>query len=204
MDDERTIWLNATTPQILFTIGLLALALALLRRVWLDRSAGWQRLLAWAGRAEMFVLAALIGMMIVFSALQIVLRNFAGAGLLWIDPLLRSLTLWIGFLGAAFATAAGRHIQIDVLARLSPPGVRAWASRVVSAFAAVITLILAETAYRHVLDEYAFGATAFLDLPTWASHHPDRKNARQGTQQLLGSLDGPALHWLYSFRLKSH
>jgi TRAP-type C4-dicarboxylate transport system permease small subunit len=65
----------------------------------------------------MGLLAICLLSMVVLSALQILLRNVFGAGVLWIDPLLRYLTLWIGFLGAALAAAEGRHIQIDVLSR---------------------------------------------------------------------------------------
>jgi TRAP-type C4-dicarboxylate transport system permease small subunit len=116
---------------------------------------------------EIGILSALIGSMILLAALQIVLRNAFATGLLWIDPLLRSLTLWIGFLGAAFATASGRHIQIDILARVSPPPVRAVAARAVSAVSAVVTLILAETAWRHVIEEQSFAAEGVLGLPSW-------------------------------------
>ena len=159
--------LNVETPQILTVIGVGCLSLALLRFFVIDRQRWGATLILWLRRLEIALLTSLLGAMIVCSALQIVLRNVMGAGLLWIDPFLRYSTLWIGFLGAAFATAAGRHIQIDILARISPAPVRAVSGRIVAGTASVVTLILAETAYRHVVEEYRFAATGVLDLPTW-------------------------------------
>jgi TRAP-type C4-dicarboxylate transport system permease small subunit len=158
---------GAGTPLILTVVGVACLALCLFRRLVIDRSDWGAVLIGISRRLEIAVLAALIGAMILFSALQILLRNVFGSGILWVDPMLRSITLWIGFLGAAFATASGRHIQIDILARISPPAVRGVAARAVSLAAAIVTLILAETAYRHVLEERTFEASGFLDIPSW-------------------------------------
>ncbi|MBD3163147.1 MAG: TRAP transporter small permease subunit, partial [Candidatus Eisenbacteria bacterium] len=58
--------------------------------------------------------------MILLSGLQVVLRNFFQIGLLWIDPLVRTLLLWVAFLGAFAAAGRARHIRIDVLGRLLP------------------------------------------------------------------------------------
>ncbi|MGD8395862.1 MAG: TRAP transporter small permease [Candidatus Eiseniibacteriota bacterium] len=160
--------LEAETWQILTVLGLGAGILVALRRLVVDRRPWGARLLAGLRRLEIALLCLLLGLMIVCSALQIVLRNATGSGLLWIDPFLRYLTLWIGFLGAAFATAAGRHIQIDIAARLSPPRLRRLAARIVSAVAAGVTLVLAETAYRHVVAEAGYGAVGVLGLPSWS------------------------------------
>ncbi|MDE2237792.1 MAG: TRAP transporter small permease subunit, partial [Elusimicrobia bacterium] len=41
--------------------------------------------------------------------LQVLRRELFGSGALWADPLLRSLVLWVGFLGAALAAAEDKH-----------------------------------------------------------------------------------------------
>jgi len=161
--------MRGSTAQVLTLVGVAATLAVLARRLWLDRRPGMQQWLRFTRRVEMLFLAALLGAMMVLAVIQIVLRNAAHTGLLWIDPALRYLTLWIGFAGAAFATAEGRHIQIDALARASPPAVRLAARRLVSLVASGVTLILAETAYRHVVDERAFGAVAFLGIPSWVA-----------------------------------
>jgi len=47
--------------------------------------------------------------MTTLAFLQVVLRQFFSTGILWADILLRHLVLWIGLLGAALATAAGKN-----------------------------------------------------------------------------------------------
>jgi TRAP-type C4-dicarboxylate transport system permease small subunit len=163
-------WLFASprpTPAVLALLGLGALAVILLRHLVLARVAFGRPLLAVLRRGEMGFLALLLLSMVVLSALQIVARNAFGAGILWIDPLLRYSTLWIGFLGAALAAGEGRHIQMDVLGRALPPGPRRLAGRLTHLAAAATSAVLAESAYRHLASEYSYGAREFLRLPTW-------------------------------------
>ncbi len=158
---------GATRTQIQLGVAG-AICLLLLGRLGLVDRAGWGR--AWLGiarRLEMWGLALLLAIMVVASVVQIVLRNAFDTGLPWIDPLLRYLTLWIGFLGAAFATAEGRHIQIDAAARVSPPGLRRGVGRVASVVAALVCAVLADAGWRHVVAEHAYPAEAFLGLHTY-------------------------------------
>lgn len=152
---------------VLLVLALGAGLLVLLRRVVLGSHPAGARVFRLAGRVEMGVLALLLLSMILFSTLQIFLRNLFGVGLLWVDPLLRYLTLWIGFLGAAVAAAEGRHIQIDVLTHVLAPGVRRITGRLVSLAAAVVCAVLFAAAYRHLATEYAYDTRVFLGLPSW-------------------------------------
>jgi TRAP-type transport system small permease protein len=54
--------------------------------------------------------------------LQVVARNFFDTGYPFADVLLRYLVLLVSFLGAVLATAANRHIRIDVALAWLPPG----------------------------------------------------------------------------------
>ncbi len=58
-----------------------------------------------------------LAVMLGISGLQVVLRNFFRSGVLWFDPLVRTLVLWVAFLGAMTATSHARHLHIDVLHR---------------------------------------------------------------------------------------
>src|SRR5262245_24970600 len=88
-----------------FTVVLLgALALSLLLRFFLMRAAGKDRYIAVTGFLERGLLFLFLAVLVGLSALQILLRNLAHKGLLWIDPLLRTCVLWLCFLGAAAAT----------------------------------------------------------------------------------------------------
>ena len=68
-------------------------------------------------RIEDGILVALLALMIALAAVQIFLRNFFGAGIIWGDVLVRVLVLWIGLIGAMIATRQNKHISIDLVAR---------------------------------------------------------------------------------------
>ena len=55
-------------------------------------------------RAEDALLVILLTAMIVLACTQILLRNFFDSGIVWIDPLLRVMVLWLGLVGATVAT----------------------------------------------------------------------------------------------------
>jgi TRAP-type C4-dicarboxylate transport system permease small subunit len=97
-----------------------------------------------------------------------VLRNFFDAGFVWIDPLLRSLVLWITFLGALAATSRGRHIAIDAVSRVLPLSRRGALARATCLFAGLICVGLANAGYEYIGVEKQFEAHAFLGLPIWA------------------------------------
>jgi TRAP-type C4-dicarboxylate transport system permease small subunit len=84
----------------------------------------------WA-RFEGGLTVAVLIMMVLVAGFQAFVRNLTrwdvqwAAALLydmeWADSFLRKGTLWLAFLGASLATYHGRHIGIDILARIAPP-----------------------------------------------------------------------------------
>lgn len=115
------------------------------------------------------LLVAAVGAMVVFAALQIVLRGAFGTGLLWIEPLLRTLVLWAGMLGALVASRGGQHIAIDVLTRYLPARWRLPVRAAACAFTAVVCAAIAWHGARYVALEYGFDGTAFAGVPAWAA-----------------------------------
>lgn len=148
---------------VVSTLVLLALRLALVRAV------GFEKYRVWTTRLEQGVLALVLLSMVVLATVQIFLRNVLHSGLLWIDPLLRTLVLWVGFLGAAAATSRGRHIAIEILPLLLKPRARARLARATAVIAAVVCLILANAGYSYLIQEKEFGGEAFLGLRTWVT-----------------------------------
>ena len=144
-----------------------ALLLAVLLRLVIVRSSGGRRAVAALHAAESGFVAVLLATMLIFSFLQIILRNVARTGFVWIDPLLRHLLLWIGFSGAALATRLDRHISIDALTRILSPGGKRAAHIATHAAATLVCLLLAEATLRVVRDEAAAGTVNFLQIPTW-------------------------------------
>jgi len=150
-----------------YPVFLAFLALWIGGRALARRFVGARSWATWTRAFEGGVLAVLIFAMVGFAVLQIVLRNVFHAGVVWIEPLLRYFVLWIGFIAAIVATGRLRHIQINVIGRLLPPGPRLAVTRLTLAVAAAICAALARGAWVYLADEQSFGGTAFLDIPVW-------------------------------------
>lgn len=127
------------------------------------------RILRWAGWFEDGVLVALLATMVVLAAAQIVLRNVFNAGLLWADPALRLLVLWVGMLGAMAATRDDRQITVDVVSRFLSPRLKSTARVLTDLFAVAVSGALAWHAIRLVEDERAAGTTVFGGFPVWVA-----------------------------------
>ena len=153
-----------------FTVwGLWALflvVLAILRAQLLNRGR-LDSLFRLLGRIEIGVLALLLGGLVLLGCTQIVLRNIFHSGLLWADPLMRHIVLWLGCLGAALATVHLRHINIDVFSRLLPGRKKSIRRAVVYVATAIATFVLGIASLRLVADERAFGEIAFGPVKTW-------------------------------------
>ena len=75
-------------------------------------------------KLEDFLLPALFILTLLLSVLQIILRNVFSSGLVWADPLLKIMVLWLGMFGALYATRKRRHIKIDILKHYLKPNLR--------------------------------------------------------------------------------
>jgi TRAP-type C4-dicarboxylate transport system permease small subunit len=149
-------------PLLTALVALGLLLRAILRRRW--GSARWS---ARVGQLERLALSSLLLTMLGLAGLQILLRNLFHTGLIWIDPLLRHLVLWIGFTAAVVAAGRLRHIQLDVIGRLLPERARIAVLRLTSAAAAIICAVLARAAWVYLGQEQEFGSTGLLGIPVW-------------------------------------
>jgi len=105
--------------------------------------------------------------MILLAFLQVILRNFFSTSIFWGDTFLRHLVLWIGFIGASLATKEGRHINIDVLSRILPPGAKRISSIVINLFSATVSFFLMRAAITFIKFEKEFESTLFKGIPVW-------------------------------------
>jgi len=112
---------------------------------------------------------AFLAVMLGISGFQVIMRNLFRSGVLWFDPLVRTLVLWVAFLGAMTATSQARHLHIDVLHRAMPPRIARPVSRILSVFSAICCALLANGSYIYLRDEYHHGVSPFLGVPSWAA-----------------------------------
>jgi TRAP-type C4-dicarboxylate transport system permease small subunit len=122
---------------------------------------------ALAGAAEDAILVVLLSAMIALAGSQILLRNLFDASVMWGDPLLRVMVLWVGLLGAMAATRDDNHITVDILSRLLPPRAKMVGGLVTDLFTALVCGLIAYHAARFVLSEKADGGMAFASVPAW-------------------------------------
>jgi TRAP-type C4-dicarboxylate transport system permease small subunit len=132
-----------------------------------DNSSLLNNLLRSLHRIEDGVLAFILLSMILIASSQIFLRNLFESGLVWADPLLRMMVLWLGLLGALAATRENRHIRIDLLKRFLSLKVRVFVRIFNNLFSALVVSVLAYHSMRFVMMEYDAGSVVFLNIPAW-------------------------------------
>ena len=113
----------------------------------------------------------LVGM-VFLAFLQIVLRNVFGIGLIWIEPLVRQMLLWVALAGAMVATRNHNHITIDAVSRFLPPGRIKLASEFVcDTFATVVCGLLTYATFLVFYREFRDPLLGEImpGLPYWAS-----------------------------------
>jgi TRAP-type C4-dicarboxylate transport system permease small subunit len=118
------------------------------------------------------VLTLILVSMIVLSFIQIMLRNIFGFGLIWIDPLVRQMLLWIALVGAMVATRGHNHVTVDVITRFIPPGRIKFATDFIcDFFAAIVCALLTYSTFRvfHMEFQDPQGGYIMTGLPLWAS-----------------------------------
>ena len=118
-------------------------------------------------RIEDGILIAILCLMIGLAALQIVLRNFFGVGIIWGDMLVRVLVLWIGLVGAMVAARQNKHISIDLVARYLPRRFNLPLKAFVELFVTVVCSLAAFYGYVFVRTEFYEGGPAFGQVPVW-------------------------------------
>jgi TRAP-type C4-dicarboxylate transport system permease small subunit len=125
------------------------------------------RLLKAIGLLEDALLVLLLASMVLVAGTQIVLRNLFDQSLLWADPLLRVSVLWVGMIGAMVATRHDKQISVDVVSRFLPPQWRARIRIVTDLFTAVVSAVVAWSAYRLMLEDRAAGGMSIGPVPLW-------------------------------------
>ncbi len=116
----------------------------------------------------MFILVS----MIILAFVQIVLRNIFGIGLVWIDPLVRQMLLWVALVGALVATRNNNHITVDAISRFLPPGrIKFLAGFICDSFAAIICALLTYSTFCVFSLEFHAprGGDIIPGLPLWGS-----------------------------------
>ena len=118
-------------------------------------------------KLEDWFLILMLAIMVVLAIAQIFYRNIFDEGIVWIDPLLRVLVLWVAIAGAVVATRTDNHIRIDFFMRYIPEKFHKHLLRLVYAFCVFICGLIAWHAVRFVQMDYEYETIAFANVPAW-------------------------------------
>jgi len=118
---------------------------------------------------ETFFLLFFLLTAILLSSSQIILRNFFDSGIFWADSALRILVLWIGLIGAMYASRKKRHIRIDILSHYLNKKLRNKINRITDFVTAIACGIVAFHSIKLIQYEYKYedGQIAFANVPVW-------------------------------------
>lgn len=118
-------------------------------------------------KIEDALLVSLLLLMIGLAVFQIVLRNGFEAGIVWADPLVRVLVLWLGLIGAMAASRTDNHISIDIVSKYLPMSFQRVTGLLVYLFTTVVCGLMTLHSARFVLMEKSDGTAAFFSVPIW-------------------------------------
>ena len=123
--------------------------------------------LGFINKLEDWFLILTLAVMVVLAVAQIFYRNIFGEGVVWIDPLLRILVLWVAIAGAVVATRTDNHIRIDFFTRYISKKYIKYLQRSVYAFCIFVCGFIAWHAVRFVQMDYEYETIAFANVPAW-------------------------------------
>ncbi len=116
---------------------------------------------------ETFLLLFFLTTAILLACSQILLRNFFDTGIFWADSALRVLVLWIGMIGAMFASRNKKHIRIDLLSHYLPALIQNNIDRITDFVTAFVCGLVAYYSIEFIQYEYQDGQIAFANVPVW-------------------------------------
>ena len=151
----------------LVVAGLIVLVGLAALRARLDRHKGARSVFQFFWRVEIGIVVLLVTSLVVLGTIQIVLRNVMHSGLLWADPFMRHVVMYLGAIGATVAAARMNHITVDAVSRILPEGWKPARRAIVYGATAIASYLLAISTVRLVIDERSFGEVAFLGIHTW-------------------------------------
>jgi len=105
--------------------------------------------------------------LIVFSFIQVMLRNLFGISMNSADEFMRNGVLWIAFIGAVLTTLRGKHISIDILPRLVTGKGKKILDWTLTISAAMICLVMTFYSVKFIILEIEMKSVIAGFCPAW-------------------------------------
>ena len=118
-------------------------------------------------KIEDILLVSVLVLMLFLAIADIALRTITGGSTIWIQPALQVLVLWLGLLGALFASRSQEHIAVDVISRFVGPLGKRICGITGTAFAAIVCTLVAWFSIDFIQTSIEYDDIAFAQVPAW-------------------------------------
>lgn len=118
---------------------------------------------------ENFLLVSVFLATLFIAIAQIILRNFFDTGIIWGDSFLRIAVLWIGMMGALYASRCNNHISIDLGIKYLSKKHRKFIQFLIHLFTSLICALVSWYGFNWMIMEYEYAEMAFANVPIWIS-----------------------------------
>ncbi len=117
---------------------------------------------------EKVFLVIAISVMTLVVFFDFMLREFFDSGFIWAKELAAFLMIWVGFIGASYATKENKHLVVGIPEKIFPKKVLPYVSLFVNIVVFAITLFLAYLGFIYVAETREFAETSLvLNIPLW-------------------------------------
>jgi TRAP-type C4-dicarboxylate transport system permease small subunit len=117
---------------------------------------------------EKLALLLMVASIVLLPLTQIVLRAVGHGGFPWGHEVVRTLMLWLAFVGASLATQERRHITIDLVDQNLSPRHKAGFNVIVQTVGFLMVGYLAQVAWAYIRIQKEMGdQSAILQIPVW-------------------------------------
>ncbi len=109
-----------------------------------------------------------ISVMTLVVFFDFILRELFDGGFIWAKELAAFLMIWVGFIGASYATKENKHLVVGIPEKLFPPRMLPYVSLIVNMIVVSVTLFLAYLGFEYVSETKVFAEKSLvLKIPLW-------------------------------------
>lgn len=119
-------------------------------------------------KIEKVFLVVAVSVMTLVIFFDFLLREFFDSGFVWAKELASFLMIWVGFIGASYATKENKHLVVGIPEKLFSKKLLPYVSLFVNFIVFSVTIFIAYLGYQYVAETKEFGETSLvLNIPLW-------------------------------------
>lgn len=116
---------------------------------------------------KLFLIIAIISMTLIIF-FDFVFRELFNFSFIWAKELAAFLMVWVGFIGASYATKENKHLVVGFPEKIFSKKILPYVSLIVNVLVFSVTIFLAYLGFLYVLETKEFGETSLvLNIPLW-------------------------------------